>query len=360
MLDVIARSRKATRQSLTLFLLFLTLAFLAACGGDASSSASSTALNESERAGLSRHCEDVPEECDEVISSSSNVESEGSSDSRDTPSSAGTSTKSSNSNSSGTTTKSSNSSADEVNCSALLEEERKNKKWSWDVPKECRFNPDIVYGSMTDGRDGRVYRTVTIGDGENAQTWMAENLNYFDESLNGRSHCYYESNRSDGGYNYVCSRNRAVVGMLYQWTAAVGKTDDECGMSKICNLGDGKIQGICPDGWHLPSNKEWRTLIANVGGKDNAGRRLRSKSGWYFFNESYNGSDDFGFSALPAGYMESAVFGGTGNETHFWSSTEADVDCAYGLKLWCRSDGVALYQVSGGKVSSSYVRCLKD
>ena len=67
----------------------------------------------------------------------------------------------------------SSSSSVEQNCSALLEEET---GWNWDVPKECRLNPDITYGAMTDSRDGQTYKIVKIGD----QTWMAENLNYSD------------------------------------------------------------------------------------------------------------------------------------------------------------------------------------
>ena len=54
----------------------------------------------------------------------------------------------------------SSSSAGEVDCSALLDGET---KWNWDVPKECRLNPEITYGTMTDERDGKTYRTVTIG-----------------------------------------------------------------------------------------------------------------------------------------------------------------------------------------------------
>ena len=124
-----------------------------------------------------------------------------------------TSTKSSNSNSSGNGAKSSNSSAGKVDCSALLEG---NTGWSWDVPKECRFNPDIDYGSMTDERDGNVYRTVKIGD----QVWMAENLNY-DPGQGGS-----DENKYDWSWCYNNEPKIAMWLVVFTPAAAIDSAND--------------------------------------------------------------------------------------------------------------------------------------
>lgn len=163
------------------------------------------------------------------------------------------------SSSSGQKIESSSSSASGINCSALLEGET---GWSWDVPKECRFNPDIDYGSMTDSRDGKVYKTVEIGD----LVWMAENLNYADSvtttSLKGKSWCYND-----------VAANCDVAGRLYTWAAAIDSvalaSDEEnpldCGDGKTCALPD-TVYGVCPPDWHLPTYAEWNALFKAVGG----------------------------------------------------------------------------------------------
>ncbi|MDY6284345.1 MAG: fibrobacter succinogenes major paralogous domain-containing protein [Fibrobacter sp.] len=223
--------------------------------------------------------------------------------------------------------------------------------WSWDIPKEVRLNPDITYGTMTDSRDGKSYKTVTIG----TQTWMAENLNYADSvttaSLKGKSLCFKN-----------VAKNCDLAGRLYTWAAAIdsvklandGRNSLDCGYGKTCGL-SGTVQGICPSGWHLPSRDEWDTLITAVGGSSTAGAALKSTSGWSSYEGvSGNGTDAFGFSALPAGSWPSSE----GVDAYFWSSTEFDSYYAYSMYLL--DDYDYAYLVSDSKFSRFSVRCLKD
>ena len=231
--------------------------------------------------------------------------------------------------------------------------------WSWDVPKEARLNPEIAYDSITDSRDGQIYKIVKIGD----QVWMAQNLNYYDTTLNDLSWCY-------GAPNSFTTENCAVTGRLYTWAAAIDSvklaTDKEnpqyCGIGRFCPQLD-TVYGICPPGWHLPTNTEWKTLFTAVGGKYIAALVLKSKTGWH--NNS-NGTDKFGFSALPAGgsYDVNDGFYGGGYDANFWSATEDGGDNAYSIKLDCFGDEMAemayLGSNGGYKGWAFSVRCLKN
>ena len=160
----------------------------------------------------------------------------------------------------------------------------------------------IEQDSIIDERDGRVYKTVKIGD----QWWMAVNLNYRDER--------YKSSFMSSSY-----------GMLYSWSAAVDsirlyaekKDSINCGLRCVIDA-SGMIQGLCPDGWHLPDTTEWVTLFQSIGAtrarvnvgtttnpdlRDNywnGADKLKSKIGW---NNSRNGTDDYEFSVFPAGQL---------------------------------------------------------
>jgi len=230
--------------------------------------------------------------------------------------------------------------------------EKNDEGWSWDTPKDAYLNPEIDYGSMTDPRDGQIYKTVKIGD----QIWMAENLNYADSvktpSLMGKNWCY--ANKAE---------NCAVTGRLYTWTAAIDSvklaTDadnpQDCGSGKECTLPD-TVQGICPPGWHLPEKKEWDTLLTKVGGEATALKVLKSQTGWF---RQGNGSDDVGFSALPAGdRIDNGNFFDIGKLAGFWSASETDYNYAKALNLGYCSNYAAL-----GYYNKSFgfsVRCLKD
>lgn len=228
----------------------------------------------------------------------------------------------------------------------------KNDGWSWDVPKEDRLNPEIAYDSMTDSRDGQIYKTVKIGN----QVWMAENLNYADSvktpSLIGKNWCY--ANKAE---------NCAVTGRLYTWAAAIDSvklaTDadnpQDCGYGKSCTL-PAKVQGICPEGWHLPKQSEWNTLFTEVGGSSTAGKILKSQTGWY---KNGNGTDSVGFSALPTGYRSyGGDFYGDGLYACFWRATEDHDNIAYNIYLYFYNVGA--YLMDRGKDYAFSVRCLKD
>ncbi|WP_290956538.1 FISUMP domain-containing protein [Fibrobacter sp.] len=196
----------------------------------------------------------------------------------------------------------------------------------------------FVDGWMVDPRDKQLYRVVNIG----SQIWMAENLNYETET---GSNCYKD-----------VAENCKKYGRHYTWAAAVGKSEEECGFEVECDLGKGNVRGVCPEGWHLPDTTEWNVLFATVGGIDSAGTMLKSTEGWAIDG---NGMDNYGFSALPAGYTNGSGISTTMNESAiFWSSTAEDGYLAYSLAFLYKEK-----KVSVGKYSKYFaysVRCIKD
>ena len=204
--------------------------------------------------------------------------------------------------------------------------------------------PEPVEGSLTDSRDGQIYKTMTIG----TQTWMAENLNY--ETAN--SSCYNDD-----------ASNCTKYGRLYTWDVAMDSAGTWSENGKGCGYGLAcsptyPVRGVCPDGWHLPTQAEWDTLFTTVGGSSVAAKKLKSSSGWY---DNRNGTDDFSFSALPAGYRDhNGNDENEGEEAYFWSSTEDDRKYmfAYFMNLYYYDDDAGLFV--DYKSNGFSVRCLKD
>ena len=167
--------------------------------------------------------------------------------------------------------------------------------------------------TFRDSRDGHVYKTVKISD----QVWMAEYLNI--ETSEG-SWCHDDN-----------PKNCEKYGRLYTWDEA---------------------KEMCPEGWHLPNEDEWHTLVTAVGGTSIAGMKLKSTSGW-------NGEDSYGFTILPAGYrMYGGSFMDVGKFAEFWTSRERGIDSAIKLTFMYLTDGVV--DSAPGKHEGLSVRCLKD
>ena len=202
-----------------------------------------------------------------------------------------------------------------------------------------------VRGSMKDSRDGKTYRTVRIGK----QTWMAENLKYKTKE----SYCYKDLvNTCD------------LYGLLYTWAAAIdsvgafSSNGKGCGYKKACAL-IYPVRGVCPVGWHLPTLVEWNELIDAVGGKDSAASKLKSMDYW-----NRSGSDDYGFSAYPAGYRSGngSYFG----DANFWTSTEIDIYSGFYVVLeednsrGHVSESLSIEQGYKSKTYALSIRCVKD
>lgn len=169
--------------------------------------------------------------------------------------------------------------------------------WDWNSPKEELFNPDVEYGTLTDSRDGKTYRTVTFMFNDTSMTWLAENLNYSDSvqtpHLKGQMSCLEED------------PDCRVAGRNYTWIAAMDTTDEYCGEEKYCGMTQDDHQGVCPDGWHLPSYREWEFL-----------ERFDTKSllSTEAFDEDCKvGNNETGFSILRVAGSCRAVF---------WSASE--------------------------------------
>jgi uncharacterized protein (TIGR02145 family) len=170
--------------------------------------------------------------------------------------------------------------------------------------------------TFKDSRDGKTYKTVKVG----GKTWMAENLNFAAEG----SKC----NGNDAG-------NCEKYGRLYNWATALK---------------------ACPAGFHLPSDDEWTALVNYVGGEDKAGTKLKSAAGW---NENGNGTNDFGWSALPGGGGSSdGSFRSAGYSGFWWSATEDDAYGARGRYMYCINEYVSW--VSSVKTYLFSVRCAQD
>jgi uncharacterized protein (TIGR02145 family) len=154
---------------------------------------------------------------------------------------------------------------------------------------------------------------------------MAENLTY---DAPGSTFC--ENNHANGKKH----------GRLYNWKTA---------------------KKACPHGWHLPRDAEWQELVDFAGGKKIAGKKLKAKRGWKskYLIISGNGTDDYGFSALPGGLgYSSGNFYGVGYDGYWWSASEGSSGNAYGRYMDYYNEYAYYYDYFKSYLFS--VRCLQD
>ena len=201
---------------------------------------------------------------------------------------------------------------------------------------------NVVYGTPVT-YEGETYNTVVIG----TQTWMARNLNY---NVSG-SKCGNGSSLSDAN-TATCD----TYGRLYNWATAMA-LPSSCNSSLCASQVGAKHQGICPSGWHIPSDAEWTTLTNYVGGASTAGTKLKSREGWNSYSGVPSGSDTYGFAALPGGYLGN-MFSDVGNKGYWWSASVDYAYFAYHRNLPNFDEGVS--RSSTRKSNLQSVRCLQD
>ncbi|MDD2636023.1 MAG: fibrobacter succinogenes major paralogous domain-containing protein, partial [Bacteroidales bacterium] len=203
--------------------------------------------------------------------------------------------------------------------------------------------------------DGNQYEVVKIGN----QIWMAEDLrvthypngdpipNVTDNTAWGN----LAANNTDDAYCFYNNNNTTDYGALYTYAAAIGD-------NWLCDNAAG--QGVCPDGWQLPTDVEWITLTTYLGGTNVAGGKMKETGTTHWQSPNTGATNETSFTALPNGfrYGNSGTFSGLGYLGNWWSATESS-----GSNAWVR----ALHNNSAGTNSDysdkSYgfsVRCVRD
>jgi len=200
------------------------------------------------------------------------------------------------------------------------------------------FNATLLYSQVTD-IDGNQYKIVRIGN----QEWMSENLNVTHYrngdpipqvqdpeewmSVTTGAWCYY-GNSEENGKTY---------GKLYNWYAV------------------NDPRGLAPEGWHIPTEKEWKQLEETLGGYLIAGGKMKSISLWE--NPNYGATNESGFNALPGGFRGSfGKFHNIGRFNYFWSSSEDNVNFAWATSLKYGSS--AVIHTTDEKTYGFYIRCV--
>ena len=207
---------------------------------------------------------------------------------------------------------------------------------------------------LTDSRDENTYSYKTIG----TQVWMTENLAYLPSVVGpgtgSNSTAYYYVYGYDGTDVDAAkaTSNYTTYGVLYNWPAAMSGAASS-------SADPSGVQGICPTGWHLPSDAEWTTLTTYLGGESVAGGKMKEAGESHWTSPNTGATNESGFTALPGGYRYlSGTFLNVGSYGSWWSSTQSNTDSA-----WYRSLLYYYSRVNRNYYNKEYgfsVRCLRD
>ncbi|MDR1811576.1 MAG: hypothetical protein LBQ87_02005 [Candidatus Fibromonas sp.] len=239
--------------------------------------------------------------------------------------------------------------------------------------------PMPTFGLLLDNRDDHEYKTVVIG----TQTWMAENLNYY-VPFCGRPSYGQRPEEDCVGLDQLIEKSVCV---LPKNAFAVQEDNEYCQKYGRAYTWAAAMKA-CPDGWHLPSDDDWKILINYVNGdktgnyvtanNTGAGPKLKAKEGWENNPKYPNGTDNYGFSALPGGYVnESGRSWSLGVTIRFWSSgehpswaTQPPEKIAVARNVAIMGDDLRFNPNSTGitydgaghsvKHEPNYVRCIQD
>jgi uncharacterized protein (TIGR02145 family) len=195
-------------------------------------------------------------------------------------------------------------------------------------------------GLATVSHGGKTYHTVQIG----TQCWLRENLNY-GLKINGSQNQTNNSVVEKYCYNDLES-NCDIYGGHYQWDEA---------LQYISGQG---VNGICPQGWHIPADAEWTILTDLLNGSAEAGGKMKEQGSLHWASPNTGATNFSGFTALPGGIRSTGSFSGLTTYGYFWSSTAYDNLNAWRVML--RNDGAQTSRLNNLKANGYSVRCLKD
>jgi uncharacterized protein (TIGR02145 family) len=214
-----------------------------------------------------------------------------------------------------------------------------------DVPTENKTTT-FPFFSCTDS-DGNHYATVKIGSGRFSQIWMAENLKV------GIGIDITQVPADNGFIEYYCYEDNielcGIYGGLYKWDEMMNYTVTE------------GSRGICPEGWHIPTNQEFYDLENFLGGWLVAGGKLKETGTFHWNANNVGATNVTGFTALPGGELQSwgPVYGLLGIKAYFWSSSPGITGGSH-FYMALENGDEKLYRSEEAFGSSYSVRCIHD